>query len=310
MTSHGRGATTVFRLPATSWSRLQHRPGGDLHRQREQQGSERRPPRSPSALRRAKPPTSAAGSRGSPAPRGRPGGTGRRQAWRHCRGTSARRDDRRTAQRCAGYEVPVQGGVTPRDASGRRSWSRSGPVRHLRRPARLGRTVRRAVHGRGVSARHAVSAARRVDPPGRLSPGNQGFPAARDRLTLAAGSITARSQTGHGPQPPMRSDPTPEGRPAGPVDPEGKVVARHRSPQGRRTHLGLPLPPARGGSGSRWWRSRRRLRVRRRLVGAASDRSRPRRWRARRGGPGRPDPTRFRSRPTARTCSSSACRSS
>ena len=48
----------------------------------------------------------------------------------------------------------------------------------------------------------------------------------------------------------MRSDPTPEGRPAGPVDPEGKVVARHRSPQGRRTHLGLPLPPLPAAAGA------------------------------------------------------------
>jgi len=48
----------------------------------------------------------------------------------------------------------------------------------------------------------------------------------------------------------MRSYPTPEGRPAGPVDPEGKVVARHRSPQGRRTHLGLPLPPVAAAAGA------------------------------------------------------------
>ena len=48
----------------------------------------------------------------------------------------------------------------------------------------------------------------------------------------------------------MRSDPTPEGRPAGPVDPEGKVVARHRSPQGRRTHLRLPLPPVVAAAGA------------------------------------------------------------
>jgi murein DD-endopeptidase MepM/ murein hydrolase activator NlpD len=34
------------------------------------------------------------------------------------------------------------------------------------------------------------------------------------------------------------------------VDPEGKVVARHRSPQGRRTHLQLPLPPVAAAAGA------------------------------------------------------------
>ena len=40
----------------------------------------------------------------------------------------------------------------------------------------------------------------------------------------------------------MGADPTPHGASGRAVDPEGKVVARHRSPQGRRLHLGLPLP--------------------------------------------------------------------
>jgi murein DD-endopeptidase MepM/ murein hydrolase activator NlpD len=44
--------------------------------------------------------------------------------------------------------------------------------------------------------------------------------------------------------------PTPRGTSGRVVDPEGKVVARHRSPQGRRSHLGLPLPPVMAAAGA------------------------------------------------------------
>jgi len=42
--------------------------------------------------------------------------------------------------------------------------------------------MRRVVPGVGVSGRHAGRTARRVIPSGRLSPRNQGFRSARDRL--------------------------------------------------------------------------------------------------------------------------------
>jgi murein DD-endopeptidase MepM/ murein hydrolase activator NlpD len=48
----------------------------------------------------------------------------------------------------------------------------------------------------------------------------------------------------------MRTDPAPHGTSGRVVGPEGKVVARHRSPQGRRTHLGLPLPPTMAAAGA------------------------------------------------------------
>jgi murein DD-endopeptidase MepM/ murein hydrolase activator NlpD len=75
-------------------------------------------------------------------------------------------------------------------------------------------------------------------------------------VSVVRGSITARSQTGQRTAAPLGGPSrTPERdvRPAPRSDPEGKVVARHRSPQGRRAHLGPPLsvaPAAAAGVGA------------------------------------------------------------
>src|SRR5690606_39835527 len=57
--------------------------------------------------------------------------------------------------------------------------------------------------------------------------------------------------TGHGPKPPPDGPPAPPSGTSGRVveDPEGKVVARHRSPQGRHAHLGPPLSAALAAAG-------------------------------------------------------------
>ena len=158
-----------------------HRTGGDLHHQREQPGRRRRPPRTRARcagrsrrfrLRGASSPDRA------PVDRAAPGGAG-------LDGTGRLR---------YGDGAPRTGAPDGAFPFWRRCYPASpiGPA-GIHGPARLGtaegpgstdgRSVRRTVHEHGVSARHAVSAARRVDPPGRLSRGNQGFLAARDRLT-------------------------------------------------------------------------------------------------------------------------------
>ena len=96
-----------------------------------------------------------------------------------------------------------------------------------------------------------VPAARRAARCSGLSRPGRGVVQRPTVANVAGGSITTRSQTGHGPHAPRRSAPHPRaGRPAGSSgDPEGKVVARHRSPKGRRAHLGPPLTAAWAAAG-------------------------------------------------------------
>ena len=74
----------------------------------------------------------------------------------------------------------------------------------------------------------------------------------RRAASVVRGSITTRSQTGHGPTLPQRSARQPRSGRPGQVgwDPEGMVVSRHRSPKGRRAHHGPPLSALVAAAGS------------------------------------------------------------
>ena len=154
-----------------------HRTGGDLHPEREQQGAEddRHEPE------RAAPGEAADLGCGVLVAGPRTGGTGWSRSGRHR--TPPQVEDR--APRMVHLlQRSRYGEVLPRVTVRSRALA-SAPARSAPRRARVAdRYVRRAVHEHGVSARHAVSTARRVDPPGRLTRRNQGFPAPRDRLTL------------------------------------------------------------------------------------------------------------------------------
>jgi hypothetical protein len=123
-------------------------------------------------------------------------------------------------------------------------------------PCRCGHS---AASGRGIRGERSLGSACPLDMPtvplaATHGPADSaraqwGFAGAGGRYRcprIDYGSITDRTRTAT----PDAGHPTPRGMSGRAVGPEGKVVARHRSPQGRRTHLGLPLPPVAAAAGA------------------------------------------------------------
>ena len=99
--------------------------------------------------------------------------------------------------------------------------------------------------------RHAASAWR-SSTPGGLSGAVEDSTRRRRAASVVRGSITTRSQTGHGPRSPSGPADNPGRRVrarSGGIQ-EGKVVSRHRSPKGRRAYHGPPLSALAAAAGS------------------------------------------------------------
>src|SRR4051794_21947466 len=99
--------------------------------------------------------------------------------------------------------------------------------------------------------RHAASAWR-SSTPGGLSGAVADSTRRRRAASVVRGSITTRSQTGHGPRSPSGPADNPGRRVrarSGGIQ-EGKVVSRPRSPKGRRAYHGPPLSALVAAAGS------------------------------------------------------------
>src|SRR5690242_13544993 len=99
--------------------------------------------------------------------------------------------------------------------------------------------------------RHAASAWR-SSAPGGLSGAVEDSTRRRRAASVVRGSITTRSQTGHGPRSPrgLADNPGRRVRAGSRGIQEGKVVSRHRSPEGRRAYHGPPLSALAAAAGS------------------------------------------------------------